>query len=216
MAWPGVTYPPSVRSLVGIRPHTNQVGLEITKRWPIFYVWGIGAAGHHKAGRAIDFMTLSADQSSLRTAVGNEIAAYGRTHHARLGIEYIIWRQRIWNATRSDDRTRVAWSTWRAMADRGSITANHGDHNHWSLIDRPPAYRPLHVPAPPIEEEDEMRILAKIEGTPHSYALHANGTATWVPSPTVLNQLKAAGWRHIGVVAKEVEKTYKLLNGPLA
>lgn len=53
-----------------------------------------------------------------------------RADHRRLGVQYIIWRQRIWNATRSDDRGRVSWASWRRMDDRGSPTENHMDHIH--------------------------------------------------------------------------------------
>lgn len=123
------------------RKHTRQVAQEILDQWKIHWMWIDGAEGHHAAGRAVDLMTLTADQRQLRNAVGNEIAAYVRRHQRRLGIEYVIWRQRIWNATRSDDVSRVGWSTWRRMADRGSISANHLDHVHISFRNRPLAYR---------------------------------------------------------------------------
>lgn len=124
------------------RTHTQQVAKEILARWNIHWMWINGPTGHHAQGRAIDFMTLTANQGALRTAMGNEIAAYLRANHKRLGIEYIIWRQRIWNATRSDDANRKGWSQWRRMADRGNPTANHMDHPHVSLRNSPPAYRP--------------------------------------------------------------------------
>ena len=134
---------PNVRTNVGkVRAHTLRVAEEITHRWVIFYLWGIGPDGDHAAGRALDFMTLTLNQKALRDQVGNEIAAYLQANEQRLGVHYIIWRQRIWNATRSDDRARKSWGQWRRMADRGSPTENHMDHVHLSLLNNPPAYRP--------------------------------------------------------------------------
>lgn len=133
---------PHVKTNLGnVRTHTRKVAEEITHRWTFFYVWGVGGSGHHAAGRALDFMTLTADQSALRTRVGNELAAYLQDQADRLGILYIIWRQRIWNDSRSDDRSRTSWSQWRRMADRGSPTENHMDHVHVSFRNNPPPYR---------------------------------------------------------------------------
>lgn len=43
-------------------------------------------------------------------------------NHARLGVYYVIWGQRIFNP----GRDKVApWIKWRAMPDRHSITQNH-------------------------------------------------------------------------------------------
>jgi len=38
-------------------------------------------------------------------------------------VKYIIWRQRIW----------FPGGSWKAMADRGGVTANHYDHVHISV-----------------------------------------------------------------------------------
>ncbi|MFC7586838.1 hypothetical protein ACFQYP_26215 [Nonomuraea antimicrobica] len=42
----------------------------------------------------------------------------------RLGIMYVIYRQRIWH---------VRTGAWRTMSDRGGTTANHYDHPHVSV-----------------------------------------------------------------------------------
>ena len=57
-------------------------------------------------------------------AQGDAVAAYAIAHAAELKITYVIWRQRIY---------LIGQSGWRAMADRGSITANHYDHVHISV-----------------------------------------------------------------------------------
>lgn len=71
--------------------------------------------GEHGQGRAVDIM-ISGD-------TGWEIAEMLRANHAALGIEYLIYAQKIWSVERGGEG-------WRAMSDRGSTTANHYDHVH--------------------------------------------------------------------------------------
>jgi hypothetical protein len=71
--------------------------------------------GEHSQGRAIDIMVSGAR--------GWEIAEYLRANYSQLGIEYIIFSQKIWSVERSGEG-------WRGMSDRGSTTANHYDHVH--------------------------------------------------------------------------------------
>ena len=68
--------------------------------------------GDHGEGRAVDVMTSGAQ--------GDAVAAYIQANAGRFNVEYVIWQQRIW----------FPGSGWRAMADRGSPTANHMDHVH--------------------------------------------------------------------------------------
>jgi endonuclease/exonuclease/phosphatase family metal-dependent hydrolase len=70
----------------------------------------------HPAGLAADFMTASKQQ-------GDRLAAYAAGHAGQLGIDYVIWWQRIWSAARASEG-------WRPMPDRGSATENHKDHVH--------------------------------------------------------------------------------------
>jgi hypothetical protein len=42
-----------------------------------------------------------------------------------LGVEYVIWEQRILTSPTG---------AWKAMADRGSATANHMDHPHVNYV----------------------------------------------------------------------------------
>jgi hypothetical protein len=65
--------------------------------------------------------------TGLRQMVGYDIAAWAQANASRLGIMYIIYRQRIWDV-------RMASSGWVPMEDRGSITANHYDHVHISVF----------------------------------------------------------------------------------
>jgi len=49
----------------------------------------------------------------------NNLAEYIAGNLRSLGLKYVIWKQRI-----------NSGSGWRAMADRGGLTANHYDHVH--------------------------------------------------------------------------------------
>ncbi|MCK2219180.1 hypothetical protein MF672_036115 [Actinomadura sp. ATCC 31491] len=82
--------------------------------------------GEHPLGRACDFMLSrgGAMPSPAERARGDRIAAWAIKNARRLGIMYIIYRQRIWH---------VRTGAWRVMTDRGGTTANHYDHPHISV-----------------------------------------------------------------------------------
>jgi hypothetical protein len=69
----------------------------------------------HPSGRALDYMVLS------DTALGEAIIAYHIAHWDELGVEYIIYKQRMLSSPNG---------SWVGMEDRGSPTANHMDHVH--------------------------------------------------------------------------------------
>ncbi len=74
----------------------------------------------HQYGRAIDFMLTPHKDSDVGWAMANYLAA----NHAKFGVDHIIYEQKIWTPYKQ---------TWRPMADRGSITANHWDHVHVAI-----------------------------------------------------------------------------------
>ncbi|WP_232807251.1 hypothetical protein [Geodermatophilus chilensis] len=95
-------------------PHVRPVVEEVAQRFGVSTVYT--RPGHSPTqGRAADFM-VHADR-----AKGDAVAQYVIDNAARFRVEYVIWRQRIYI---------VSSGTWRAMADRGSPTANHMDHPH--------------------------------------------------------------------------------------
>ena len=57
-----------------------------------------------------------------------EIAEFVRANYAALGVNYVIYSQKIWSVERSGEG-------WRGMSDRGSTTANHYDHVHVTTTD---------------------------------------------------------------------------------
>ena len=54
-------------------------------------------------------------------ALGDEVVAYHVAHWDELGVEYIIWQQRMLSSP---------GGSWTQMENRGSATANHMDHVH--------------------------------------------------------------------------------------
>ena len=115
-----------------ITPRMREVRDEIDQRFGPFPDIGCyrpGNDGEHPLGRACDFMLSSGgvmpDASSIQK--GYDIAAWAQANASRLGIMYIIYRQRIWDV-------RMASSGWVPMENRGSITANHYDHVHISVF----------------------------------------------------------------------------------
>ena len=71
--------------------------------------------GGHPSGLALDYMVRS------DAALGDAIAAYHIAHWDELGVEYVIWQQRMLSSPTG---------SWKPMADRGGTTANHYDHVH--------------------------------------------------------------------------------------
>jgi hypothetical protein len=71
--------------------------------------------GGHPSGLALDYMVMS------DAALGNAIVEYHKAHWDELGVDYIIWQQRMLSSPNG---------SWKAMADRGGATANHMDHPH--------------------------------------------------------------------------------------
>jgi hypothetical protein len=104
--------------------------LEIDSKYGPFPAIGCYRAGDpqdHGSGRACDFMESTAGRMPTvgATAHGDAVSQYAISNASRLGIKYIIWRQRIYDM-RSPGR--------RQMEDRGGVTANHYDHPHISVF----------------------------------------------------------------------------------
>jgi hypothetical protein len=115
-----------------LTPRMHEVRDEIDRRFGPFPAIGCyrpGSDGEHSLGRACDFMLSSGGVMPTVSSIqrGYDIAAWAQENASRLGIMYIIYRQRIWDV-------RMASSGWVPMEDRGSITANHYDHVHISVF----------------------------------------------------------------------------------
>ena len=71
--------------------------------------------GGHPSGLALDYMVMS------DVALGEAIVEYHRANWDELGVDYLIYRQRMLSSPSG---------SWQPMEDRGSATANHMDHPH--------------------------------------------------------------------------------------
>ncbi|MGY1795147.1 hypothetical protein ACI796_14305 [Geodermatophilus sp. SYSU D00525] len=97
--------------------HVRPVVAEVAQRFGVSTV--LTRPGHSPTQQlAADFMVYA------DSAKGNAVAQYVVDNASRLGVDYVIWRQRI---------LVIGSGGWRAMEDRGSPTANHMDHVHVSF-----------------------------------------------------------------------------------
>ncbi|WP_018654555.1 hypothetical protein [Actinomadura flavalba] len=120
---------PSV-GMGGVTPRMNKVHKVIDLEFGPFPTIGCvrmtGDPQDHASGRACDFMvSIGTSPSSARQRQGDQVAAYAVANANRLGIKYVIWRQRIYD---------MRSPGWRSMENRGGITANHYDHVHISVF----------------------------------------------------------------------------------
>jgi len=83
-------------------------------------------------------------------ALGDAICEFAVANLDHYGVDYIIYRRRIYNPEIS--------RSWRPMADRGSPTQNHDDHVHVSFgATAPPS--PTPGPAP---DADPLRLSGQL------------------------------------------------------
>ncbi|MBF8186585.1 hypothetical protein ITP53_12690 [Nonomuraea sp. K274] len=115
----------------GLTPRMISVRAEIMQNFPMKYGVGClrpGDPGEHGKGRACDFMmsgggTMASGADADR---GDALAEFLIKNGARLGVMYIIWKQRYY-----DIRSGGGWDP---MSNRGGVTANHYDHVHVSVF----------------------------------------------------------------------------------
>ncbi|WP_424535427.1 coiled-coil domain-containing protein [Sphaerisporangium viridialbum] len=113
-----------------ITPRTRLMRAEVKSHFSLSFPVGCYRAendgGEHPLGRACDFMLSSggAMPSAAQAALGDQVAAWAIKNGRKLGVKYIIYKQRIYN---------LGFPGWRAMSNRGGVTANHFDHVHVSM-----------------------------------------------------------------------------------
>jgi len=103
---------------IGLRGYARVVYSAVRSTFGITNIGGYRAGDprDHGTGHAVDVMITN-------RATGDAVAAYVIAHASEFHVKYIIWRQRIW----------FPGGSWKAMADRGGVTANHYDHVHISV-----------------------------------------------------------------------------------
>jgi hypothetical protein len=100
----------------GVSPNIVKVHEAVCANFPEITTYGtFRGDGEHAEGLAVDIM-VSGDR-------GWQVAEFVRAHYSELGVNYIMYSQRIWSVERAGEG-------WRYVEDRGSTTANHYDHVH--------------------------------------------------------------------------------------
>ncbi|WP_370290207.1 hypothetical protein [Nocardioides sp.] len=100
----------------GVSPNIKKVHAAVCAAFPEITTYGtFRSDGEHSQGLAVDIM-VSGER-------GWQIADFVRENFAALGVNYVIYAQKIWSVERSGEG-------WRGMENRGSPTANHFDHVH--------------------------------------------------------------------------------------
>ena len=100
----------------GVSPNIVKVHEAVCANFPEITTYGtFRGDGEHAEGLAVDIM-VSGDR-------GWQVAEFVRAHYSELGVNYIMYSQRIWSVERGSEG-------WRYVEDRGSTTANHYDHVH--------------------------------------------------------------------------------------
>ncbi|MEU8248028.1 hypothetical protein [Nonomuraea sp. NPDC048916] len=115
----------------GLTQRMVMVRAEVMQNFPMQYGVGClrsGDPGEHGKGRACDFMMSSGGRAATGADAdrGDALAEYLIRNGSRLGVMYIIWKQRYY-----DIRSGGGWDP---MSDRGGVTANHYDHVHVSVF----------------------------------------------------------------------------------
>ncbi|MEV0593925.1 hypothetical protein [Nonomuraea cavernae] len=115
----------------GLTQRMVSVRAEVMQNFPMPYGVGClrsGDPGEHGKGRACDFMMSSGGRVATGADGdrGDALAQYLIQNGSRLGVMYIIWKQRYY-----DIRSGGGWDP---MSDRGGATANHYDHVHVSVF----------------------------------------------------------------------------------
>ncbi|MDO5499043.1 MAG: SH3 domain-containing protein [Propionibacteriaceae bacterium] len=114
----------NTQTLPGLTPNATALLAAIQQQFPeARTIYGVrpDPLPDHPSGRALDIMVYT------NSGLGNRVATWAQQNASALKVEYVIWDQRIWSVARSREG-------WRFMADRGSVTANHRDHVHITVL----------------------------------------------------------------------------------
>ncbi|HEY7487492.1 MAG TPA: hypothetical protein VH912_23765 [Streptosporangiaceae bacterium] len=114
----------------GLTARMVKVRNEIDSRFGPFQAIGClrpGDPQDHGTGHACDFMLTTGGTMATGAAKtkGDTVAQWVIDNASRLGVKYVIWRQRIYD---------MRSPGWDPMENRGSVTANHYDHVHVSVF----------------------------------------------------------------------------------
>lgn len=128
------------RALKKLQPKTIAMISAVKKRYgkSLIGVGGVrsGSSGHGD-GLAADFM-IKGYGSAAGIKAGDKMAAYLVANHENLGLEFIIWRDRIWLAYDGQwgAYSKGGWGKHLEVSRGWNTTTRHMDHIH-AEIERP-------------------------------------------------------------------------------
>lgn len=108
-----------------LQPNTIMMLRLIEKLWPYYatdgpiYGWREDPIADHPSGQALDIMMKDDGQTPSSVAEGNTIAGFLVANADALGVDYMMWRQQIWQG-----------NGWSPTRDYGNWTDNHMNHIH--------------------------------------------------------------------------------------
>lgn len=86
-------------------------------------------AGHSpSAGRATDVMINMSGSCRSGRKAGNKVARYFMKNSGKHRVQYIIWKNSIWQSYEKRKKPKY----WRSMSRGGNCTSRHYDHVHVS------------------------------------------------------------------------------------
>lgn len=129
--------PPEVAAMLqGVQPDTLLVAGAVASKFPLIKVYGgvrADSLPDHPSGRALDIMVSSAFpdiHSPDAVKYGTDIAELVKNNAAALGVDYIIWNQRIWSSQRAAEGWRECGGAGGGCYNGPDDTAAHRDHVH--------------------------------------------------------------------------------------
>lgn len=172
-----------ISKIGNVDPGTKAKAVEIIKAanaagHSIRFVWGLGGPPEHSTGLAVDIMVND-------KAAGDFVRAYVWANRARLQLRHVIWYQTITS-------TVVQPGVVRKMADRGSPTENHMDHNHIMFLAG--GYTAPPKPAAPVSRPAPAPAPARPTPKTATQIAHEVWMGLWGSGDDRTNRLKKAGY----------------------
>lgn len=136
-AYTGFGPPPPWLStmLTGVQPDTMLVAGAVAAKFPQIKIYGgvrADSLPDHPSGRAVDIMISSAFpdiHSPQAVEYGNQVANLLQQNATALGIDYMIWNERIWSVGRAGEGWRQCGSQASCYSGPDDTSA-HRDHVH--------------------------------------------------------------------------------------
>ncbi|MEI6624255.1 MAG: M23 family metallopeptidase, partial [Actinomycetes bacterium] len=160
--------------------------------WPyygkagVIYGWREDAIADHPSGQALDIMLKSDGRTAASVAEGNEIAAFFIKNAKALGVDYMMFRHRIWQG-----------QDWRQANEAGSWTANHMNHIHLKVFgDHKPSGQ-LRLPSgtPPIPTPSKPVTTGKPQVAAPTPTAPADDSVVWPVGRGEMGELHPTGAR---------------------